>query len=908
MTTLRILDNPTGSAQNPKNTVRVATTANITLSGLQTVDSISLNAGDRIVVKDQSTSSQNGIYIVDGGAWMRTSDTNTEDGLRFCTAVVAFGTVNTDTHWLCCHVSSPLETGTVTWMQVGGSGGGGGTGNVTGPGSSTATAIATFSDTSGKYISNNSGATIDASGNVTATSFIGAVTGTASGNLVAGGALGTPSSGTATNLTGTAAGLTAGHVTTNANLTGPVTSTGNATAIANGAISNAMLANSAVANLSGTNSGDQTNITGHASLDLALAGGTLSGALILNADPATALGAATKQYVDNVAAGLDPKPSVLCATTANITLSGEQTLDGVLTSASRVLVKNQTAPAENGIYVSASGSWTRATDMNLWSEVPGAFCFVEQGTVCADCGFVCTSNSGGTIGTTAIAFTQFSGAGSVTAGTGISVTGTQVSIDSTVVTLSGSQTLTNKILTSPTMTAPALGTPASGVATNLTGTAAGLTAGNVTTNANLTGDVTSSGNAATIAANAVTNAKAAQMAAHTYKGNNTGSTANSLDLTATQLTAELNAVVGDSGSGGTKGLVPAPGSGDAAAGKFLKADGTFAVPAGGGSGTVTSVAMTVPSFLSISGSPITTSGTLALTLSGTALPVANGGTAVTSVTTAPAATSFAGWDANKNLSANNHLQGYTTTAKASQTTTLTVSSTQLQYFTGTTSGQSVALPDTSTLVTGMSWTIVDLGGSNSITVKSNDGSTVKTMAAFVGSRQTFTCINTASNSATGWDLSIAVGGPTSASNGNLAKFNGASGNQISDAGFVINGTTSTPSVTGVQVVVWNNQLNLLANNFLPSFTSTVTATGTTTLTNASTYFQFFTGSATQTVVLPVASTLQQGFTFEIVNNSTLTVTVQSSGANTVATLATTNHNRFVCILTSGTTAASWQVL
>lgn len=121
--------------------------------------------------------------------------------------------------------------------------------------------------------------------------------------------------------------------------------------------------------------------------------------------------------------------------------------------------------------------------------------------------------------------------------------------------------------------------------------------------------LTLSGSTFSVTASGITNALLAQMAGHTFKGNNTGSPANALDLTATQLTAELNAVVGDSGSGGTKGMVPAPGAGDAAAGKFLKADGTFAVPPGtGGSGTVTSVATGT----GLTGGTITTSGTVSL--------------------------------------------------------------------------------------------------------------------------------------------------------------------------------------------------------------------------------------------------------------------------------------------------------
>lgn len=106
---------------------------------------------------------------------------------------------------------------------------------------------------------------------------------------------------------------------------------------------------------------------------------------------------------------------------------------------------------------------------------------------------------------------------------------------------------------------------------------------NVATATAVSGDITIGNTGVTaIGSNKVTNAMLAQMATQTIKGNNTGGTANALDLTVTQVTAMLNNFVGDSGSGGTKGLVPAPASGDAAANKFLSAGGTWSVPTGAG--------------------------------------------------------------------------------------------------------------------------------------------------------------------------------------------------------------------------------------------------------------------------------------------------------------------------------------
>ena len=208
----------------------------------------------------------------------------------------------------------------------------------------------------------------------------------------------------------------------------------------------------------------------------AVLNGTISGSAIKDEDNMVSDSAdhlATQQsikaYVDARVQGLDIKQSVRVATTENITLSNTQTIDTVsVVAGDRVLVKDQSTGSENGIYLCVDGgSWTRATDFDNDSEVTsGAFTFVEEGNTNANNGFVLTTTGTITVGTTALTFSQFSGAGSITVSAPISKNGNELSISGTLAefntalsdgsfcSLTGSETLTNKTLTSPVITTP----------------------------------------------------------------------------------------------------------------------------------------------------------------------------------------------------------------------------------------------------------------------------------------------------------------------------------------------------------------------------------------------------------------------------------------------------------------------
>jgi hypothetical protein len=361
----------------------------------------------------------------------------------------------------------------------------------------------------------------------------------------------------------------------------------------------------------------------------------------LPATPSSATAATSKAYVDGVAQGLDPKGSVRVATTASGTLATSFTNgsvhDGVtLATNDRLLVKNQAAPAENGIYtVNATGAPTRALDMDAWLEVPGAFLFVEEGTTQADTAWVCTSNQGGTLNTTAITFVQFGGAGTYTAGTGLTLTGTTFSITAPISIALGGTGLT----TAPANGAIDIGNGTAFVRTTITqGTGVTVTNGAGSITIANSGVTSIAGTANQIAASAATGAVTLSLpAAVTLPGSLVVTTS----ATISGLTANAFLYSGTAGlltttAAPTNGQLLIGSTGAAPVAATLTAGTGVSIVNAAGSITINSTGVTSVAAsggttgLTFTGSPITTTGTL--TLGGT-LAVASGGTGLT---TAPA--------------------------------------------------------------------------------------------------------------------------------------------------------------------------------------------------------------------------------------------------------------------------------
>ena len=148
------------------------------------------------------------------------------------------------------------------------------------------------------------------------------------------------------------------------------------------------------------------------------------------ATPTQTAHAATKGYVDGARQGLDVKASVRAISTTNITLSGEQEIDGVnVVDGDRVLVVGQTGSITNGIYDVAAGAWSRSDDADSSADVTtGMFTFVSEGTIYADSGWVLTTNDAIVLNTTALSFTQNSGAGQSIAGNGLTKDGNSIDV------------------------------------------------------------------------------------------------------------------------------------------------------------------------------------------------------------------------------------------------------------------------------------------------------------------------------------------------------------------------------------------------------------------------------------------------------------------------------------------------
>lgn len=358
--------------------------------------------------------------------------------------------------------------------------------------------------------------------------------------------------------------------------------------------------------------------------------------------PSNATAAVSKAYVDNLAQGLDPKPSVRAATTAPGVLATDfvagSVVGGVTVALNdRILVKDQAAPEENGIRVVAiSGAPARAVDMDIWTEVPNAYLFVEEGSL-ADTGWVCTSNAGGTIDVTAITFAQFSGVGTYTVGAGLTLSGNQFSLTIPVVpAYGGTGTVTvptaGQVLigTSGGVYAPAVLTQGIGITiTSGSGSIAIANAG-VTSITGTANQITASASTGAVTLSLPSSVTIGTLTLSSLTANTFLYSDVSKIVTSTAAPTNGQLLIGSTGAAPVVSTIT-PSTGisivNGAGTITISNTGVTSIVAGTGinisSGTgavtisntgVTSVALALPSIFTVSGSPVTTTGTLTGTL------------------------------------------------------------------------------------------------------------------------------------------------------------------------------------------------------------------------------------------------------------------------------------------------------
>jgi hypothetical protein len=307
------------------------------------------------------------------------------------------------------------------------------------------------------------------------------------------------------------------------------------------------------------------------------------------------------------------------------------------------------------------------------------------------------------------------------------------------------------------------------------------------------------------------------------------------------------------------------------------------------------------------------------TWQGSTVGVAYGGTGVTA---SSGPNSVVLRDANGNITGVNNVEvGITFTTASGGTTNLTAASTQIQILTGS-ANHIFRLPDATTLLAGTFYTVSN-ASSGVLTIQDNAGVTLETVDQ--GGAAQVLCLSIGT-SAGSWGFRVFAASNVTWGNANL-DYNGTitSATWQGDTVEPAYGGTGLTTFSAANNALYSTGASTLTAGTLPilaggtgattavgamanliGYTTTVTGGGTVTLTNASTYYQLFTGSSSQIVILPVTSTLQLGWSFRIINNSTSTLQVQSSGTNTLITLTNGLGVTVTCIATTGTGVASWE--